>query len=120
MIIALASEDEAAPEQLSSYGFSEAFKKPFDVALLGRAHPHAGRREARQHCSIVGPDSADGWAAQTPGQPGRFRLCEDWLGRTISPAHPIAGGVASSELCSALDIWVSTMVKTFLSCPRRR
>jgi DNA-binding response OmpR family regulator len=35
LIIALASEDEAAPEQLVSYGFSEAFKKPFDVALLG-------------------------------------------------------------------------------------
>ena len=34
MIIALASEDEAAPESLNSYGYSEAFKKPFDVALL--------------------------------------------------------------------------------------
>ena len=35
LIIALASEDEAAPETLTNYGFSEAFKKPFDVALLG-------------------------------------------------------------------------------------
>ena len=35
LIIALASEDEAAPETLVNYGFSEAFKKPFDVALLG-------------------------------------------------------------------------------------
>ena len=35
LIIALASEDEAAPEALSGHGFSEAFKKPFDVALLG-------------------------------------------------------------------------------------
>jgi two-component system, OmpR family, response regulator RpaA len=34
LIIALASEDEAAPEQLTNYGFSEAFKKPFDVTLL--------------------------------------------------------------------------------------
>ena len=34
LIIALASEDEAAPETLSNYGFNEAFKKPFDVALL--------------------------------------------------------------------------------------
>ena len=34
LIIALASEDEAAPEKLSEYGFSESFKKPFDVALL--------------------------------------------------------------------------------------
>jgi excisionase family DNA binding protein len=34
LIIALASEDEAAPETLTQYGFSEAFKKPFDVALL--------------------------------------------------------------------------------------
>ena len=34
LIIALASEDEAAPEKLADYGFSEAFKKPFDVALL--------------------------------------------------------------------------------------
>ena len=35
LIVALASEDEAAPETLSNYGFNEAFKKPFDVALLG-------------------------------------------------------------------------------------
>jgi two-component system response regulator RpaA len=34
MIIALASEDEASPEGLVSSGFNEAFKKPFDVALL--------------------------------------------------------------------------------------
>ena len=35
MIVALASEDEAAPETLVNYGFNESFKKPFDVALLG-------------------------------------------------------------------------------------
>jgi excisionase family DNA binding protein len=35
LIVALASEDEAAPETLANYGFSEVFKKPFDVALLG-------------------------------------------------------------------------------------
>ena len=35
MIMALASEDEAAPEALVNDGFSESFKKPFDVALLG-------------------------------------------------------------------------------------
>jgi two-component system response regulator RpaA len=34
LIIALASEDEADPEALKNFGFSEAFKKPFDVALL--------------------------------------------------------------------------------------
>ncbi len=34
MIIALASEDEANPDGLLEYGFSEYFKKPFDVALL--------------------------------------------------------------------------------------
>ena len=34
LIVGLASEDEAAPETLVNYGFSEAFKKPFDVALL--------------------------------------------------------------------------------------
>jgi excisionase family DNA binding protein len=34
LIVALASEDEASPESLSSFGFNEAFKKPFDVALL--------------------------------------------------------------------------------------
>ena len=34
LIVALASEDEASPEALTQYGFSEAFKKPFDVALL--------------------------------------------------------------------------------------
>jgi excisionase family DNA binding protein len=33
-IIALANEDEAAPETLNSHGFTDAFKKPFDVALL--------------------------------------------------------------------------------------
>jgi two-component system, OmpR family, response regulator RpaA len=35
MIIALASEDEASPDSLMGLGFNEAFKKPFDVALLG-------------------------------------------------------------------------------------
>jgi excisionase family DNA binding protein len=34
LIIALASEDEPNPEALSQYGFNEAFKKPFDIALL--------------------------------------------------------------------------------------
>lgn len=34
MILGLASEDEAEPETLRSYGFSEIFKKPFDNALL--------------------------------------------------------------------------------------
>jgi DNA-binding response OmpR family regulator len=34
-IIGLASEDEAAPEKLTEYGFTETFKKPFDIALLG-------------------------------------------------------------------------------------
>ena len=34
LIVGLASEDEAAPEKLTEYGFSEVFKKPFDVALL--------------------------------------------------------------------------------------
>ena len=35
LIVGLASEDEAAPEQLSQHGFNDVFKKPFDVALLG-------------------------------------------------------------------------------------
>jgi excisionase family DNA binding protein len=35
MLIALASEDEPSPEGLTAYGFNEAFKKPFDIALLG-------------------------------------------------------------------------------------
>jgi excisionase family DNA binding protein len=35
LIIGLASEDEAAPDKLIEYGFTEIFKKPFDVALLG-------------------------------------------------------------------------------------
>ncbi len=34
LIIALAGEDESAPETLTQFGFSESFKKPFDVALL--------------------------------------------------------------------------------------
>ena len=34
LIVGLASEDEAAPEQLAQYGFNDVFKKPFDVALL--------------------------------------------------------------------------------------
>ncbi len=34
MIMGLASEDEPDPEGLLNYGFSETFKKPFDVALL--------------------------------------------------------------------------------------
>jgi excisionase family DNA binding protein len=35
LIVGLASEDEASPEQLSQYGFNDIFKKPFDIALLG-------------------------------------------------------------------------------------
>lgn len=36
MMVALASEDEADPESLKGPNlFSEAFKKPFDIALLG-------------------------------------------------------------------------------------
>ena len=35
LIVGLASEDEAAPEELGKYGFNDIFKKPFDVALLG-------------------------------------------------------------------------------------
>ncbi len=34
LIIALCSEDEAEMDRMPSYGFSDAFKKPFDVALL--------------------------------------------------------------------------------------
>lgn len=34
LIVALASEDEPHPEGLNEYGYNEAFKKPFDVALL--------------------------------------------------------------------------------------
>lgn len=36
LIIALALEDEAAPEALANYGYNEVFKKPFDVALLAQ------------------------------------------------------------------------------------
>ena len=39
LIVALASEDEASPETLANYGFSDAFKKPFDVALLAERIP---------------------------------------------------------------------------------
>jgi len=34
LIVGLAGEDEAEPEQLKSHGFDDVFKKPFDVALL--------------------------------------------------------------------------------------
>src|SRR6185503_17225864 len=34
LMVGLAGEDEAVPEQLTTYGFTELFKKPFDVALL--------------------------------------------------------------------------------------
>ncbi|MCS7159603.1 MAG: response regulator [Gemmatales bacterium] len=35
-IIALALEDEPNPEALLQFGFNEAFKKPFDIALLAQ------------------------------------------------------------------------------------
>jgi excisionase family DNA binding protein len=35
MIVGLASEDEANPEALNQAGFSDIYKKPFDIALLG-------------------------------------------------------------------------------------
>ena len=34
LIVALAGEDEPAPESLADFGFNDAFKKPFDIALL--------------------------------------------------------------------------------------
>jgi excisionase family DNA binding protein len=34
LILAMASEDEPDPDGLRNYGFSESFKKPFDIALL--------------------------------------------------------------------------------------
>ncbi len=34
LIVALAGEDEADPEGLNAFGFSDAFKKPFDITLL--------------------------------------------------------------------------------------
>jgi excisionase family DNA binding protein len=46
LLVGLASEDEAAPEQLAQYGFNDIFKKPFDIALLGekiRSIPAAQR-----------------------------------------------------------------------------
>jgi len=36
LIIGLASEDEAEPEQLLQYGFNVVFKKPFDVAVIAK------------------------------------------------------------------------------------
>ena len=36
LILALASEDEPNPEGLTQYGFSDVYKKPFDVALLAQ------------------------------------------------------------------------------------
>lgn len=36
LLVALASEDEVAPESLNNFGFNEVFKKPFDVALLAK------------------------------------------------------------------------------------
>jgi excisionase family DNA binding protein len=35
-IIALALEDEPNPDDLKNFGFSEVFKKPFDIALLSK------------------------------------------------------------------------------------
>lgn len=35
-IIALALEDEPNPDDLKNFGFSEVFKKPFDIALLAK------------------------------------------------------------------------------------
>jgi excisionase family DNA binding protein len=36
LILALALEDEANPDSLKTVGFNDSFKKPFDVALLGK------------------------------------------------------------------------------------
>jgi len=36
LIIGLASEDEAEPEQLLEYGFNVVFKKPLDVAVIAK------------------------------------------------------------------------------------
>lgn len=44
LIIALVLEDEANPEHLKEYGFTDVFKKPFDVAIL--AERIAAHKEA--------------------------------------------------------------------------
>jgi CheY-like chemotaxis protein len=36
LIIGLASEDEAEPEQLLQYGFNVVFKKPLDIAIIAK------------------------------------------------------------------------------------
>ncbi|GIV04192.1 MAG: hypothetical protein KatS3mg015_3022 [Fimbriimonadales bacterium] len=36
LIIGLASEDEAEPEQLLQYGFNVVFKKPLDIAVIAK------------------------------------------------------------------------------------
>ena len=79
LIIGLASEDEAAPEQLSSYGFNEAFKKPFDVALLGRADPHARRREAREYVGADPTLLTAGLPGLPPGGLAVFFYCWEFL-----------------------------------------
>src|SRR5262249_23430325 len=48
LIVGLASEDEPAPEALLNFGFSEIFKKPFDVALLAQGL-HALGEEKRDN-----------------------------------------------------------------------
>jgi two-component system response regulator RpaA len=49
LIVALASEDEADPEGLTQYGYNEAFKKPFDIALLAeRVHTLAEEKRDNQ------------------------------------------------------------------------
>ena len=50
LIIALASEDESDPDALTQYGYSEAFKKPFDAALLAeRIRTLVDERARKQH-----------------------------------------------------------------------
>jgi hypothetical protein len=36
LIIGLANEDEAEPDQLLQYGFNVVFKKPIDIAVVAK------------------------------------------------------------------------------------
>jgi excisionase family DNA binding protein len=77
LIIALASEDEAASETLVRFGFSEAFLKPSDVVLLGERirilveekRGAAGRRalSTRRRRKTSPPGHRRPWATASPG-----------------------------------------------------
>ena len=94
LIIALASEDEAAPEGLA-IRLQRRLQEAVRRRPARRADPHARRRETRQHVRLFG--SSDAACVSCPIHPSRNASCD-----TATSPKPLTSGT-SSQRRPALD-----------------